>query len=115
MSIYRAPKGPPDEGILGMRGRASAGCDLDGTLYHTVEMEDIADGSAAAPVTVDDNGYIYKTRMVAGSVGICVTSSGDTLDSRKLMGFIPGYNGEWIPQYTEPECGLDSFQPVSGW
>ena len=61
-------------------GPYSPGCNLDGTLYYKVNTDNIPEGHAAVPVTVDDNGGIYKTRMVAGSVGICNTSSGDILD-----------------------------------
>jgi len=114
--LYVTPGGPSNES---MRGIASAGCDLDWTLHHTINMESIPVGSAAVPVTVDDSCYIYKGRMVAGSVGIRVTISWDILDSRELSGFITGPNSNWISQYTEPEtepeCGLDSLQPVSGW
>lgn len=53
-----------------MRGIDSAGCDLDETLFHCIEMKSIPDGSAAVAVTVDNNSAIYKARMVAGSVGI---------------------------------------------
>jgi hypothetical protein len=75
--LYSPPKGPIKlEGF----GPYSPGCNLDGTLYHKVNTDNIPEGHAAVPVTVDDNGRIYKTRMVAGSVGICNTSSGDILD-----------------------------------
>ena len=73
-------------------------------------MDSIPDSFTAVPVTVDDNCHIYKARMVAGSVGIRVTSSGDTLDSRELRGFITGPNREQIPQYMEPQT-----EPESGW
>jgi hypothetical protein len=101
----------------------SRGCNLDGTLYHMVETDDIPDGHAAVPVTVDDHGVIYKTRMVAGSVGISVTSSGNILDEgydhNNSYIFPYGSNGQMAPHVMEPQPGLrpglDSLQPVSGW
>jgi hypothetical protein len=111
---YTYPKSSPDESWRGMS--YSAGCDLDGTLYHCIDADTIPDGSAAVPVTVDDNGHVYKARMVAGSVGIRVTSSGDVLDSRELI-YITGPDGRRVSQYMDsgPESGSDSLQPVSGW
>jgi Domain of unknown function (DUF4419) len=101
----------------------SRGCNLDGTLYHTVETDDIPDGHAAVPVIVDDHGVIYETRMVAGSVGISVTSSGNILDEgyghNNSYIFAYGSNGQMAPHVMEPQLGLrpglDSLQPVSGW
>jgi hypothetical protein len=115
----------PPEGEIQLKGtdRRYPGCNLDGTLYHKVDTDDIPDGHAAVPVTVDDNGRIYDTRMVAGSVGISVTSSGDILDEgygRNGIGsFTYGPNGEVVPHVMDPRVGqlsgLDSLQPVSGW
>ncbi|KAI9714266.1 MAG: hypothetical protein M1820_000225 [Bogoriella megaspora] len=99
------------------------GCDLDGTLFHLVDTESIPHGYVSVPVTVDDNGVIYKTRMVAGSVGIKAWSSGQYLDdiraqSHRDTGSL-GPNGERIPATVHLEVGgntgVDSIQPVSGW
>lgn len=54
---------------------------LDDVQYHRVETQDIPTGSTSVPVKLDDNGKMYDTVMVAGSVGIKATSSGDTLDT----------------------------------
>ena len=91
--LYQPPEDPSNNRL---RGIASAGCDLDGTIYHTVKMDSIPDVFAAVPVTVDDSCHIYKARIVAGSVGFRVTSSGDILDSRELRGFIARTNREQI-------------------
>jgi hypothetical protein len=53
------------------------------------------------PVKVDDNGKIYYTKMLAGSIGIQATSSKDTG---------PGAEGDAGAE----EKKLDSLQSVSG-
>ena len=71
------------------------GCDVDGTLYHRVDTTDIPNGYVSLPVTVDDNGVIYKTRMVAGSVGIQLRSSGLTVDASQAYEY--GSSFGWVP------------------
>jgi hypothetical protein len=69
---------------------------LDGIVYHTIDTHDIPSGFASVPVKVDDNGRVYSTKMVAGSLAINVTKSGDRdehgnekLDSvRSLSGWL---------------------------
>ncbi|KAI1118023.1 hypothetical protein F5Y14DRAFT_400861 [Nemania sp. NC0429] len=84
----------------------AAGCEINGATYHKLDMADVPVGYVSVPVTVNDNGHEIKTRMVAGSVGIAASSSGEKLDK---------------PQYTPVKhevgevTGLDSLQPVSGW
>ena len=104
-------------------GRRGPGCLLDDVSYHQVDIEQIPSGCTAVPVTVDDNGRIYKTVMVAGSVGVRVTSSGEMLDESNPphKGRSGRYEaGGWVPVDHEPppptgEPGLDSLQPESGW
>jgi hypothetical protein len=101
-----------------------AGCELDGVLFHRVDTGDIPPGFASVPVTVNDNGDIYHTMMVAGSVGIQATSSGSMLDSNHDHGdqgvFRRDANGQlapipYIPAAPTDEPGLDTIQPLSGW
>ena len=47
------------------------------------------------PVKVDDNGHEYMARMMAGSVGIGVSSSGE--------------------QTADESVGKDTLQPEVGW
>ncbi|KAK5628850.1 hypothetical protein RRF57_004565 [Xylaria bambusicola] len=103
-----------------MHGGPATGCEINGTRYHKLDTEDIPVGYVSVPVTVDDNGQAIKTRMVAGSVGIAASSSGEKLDtSWTHAGWDKRPFGE--PQYSpvKPEIsdktGLDSLQPISGW
>ncbi|KAL8790380.1 MAG: hypothetical protein Q9195_006398 [Heterodermia aff. obscurata] len=99
------------------------GCLLDDVSYHQVEIKNIPSGCTSVPVTVDDNGKIYKTVMVAGSVGARVTSSGEMLDESHVphKGQSGRYEaGKWVPDNRKPPPptgapGLDSLQPESGW
>jgi hypothetical protein len=86
-------------------------CDIDGTVYHLVAMNQIPSGYMGVPVAVRFS--TKKYRMVAGSVGIRCTSSGQPTD-RSALGV--GGLGSAISSTTGPEvAGLDSLQPVSGW
>ncbi|KAI0096544.1 hypothetical protein F4814DRAFT_435045 [Daldinia grandis] len=84
------------------------GCNLDGTLFHIVDMSDIQDAYTSVPVTVDDNGEIHNTRLVAGSIGMAVSTSGELLESESSY-FKPGR-----PELSD-KTGPDTLQPVSGW
>ncbi|KAI1378088.1 hypothetical protein F4677DRAFT_414398 [Hypoxylon crocopeplum] len=114
--LYRPPKGPIETDSFGAR---NPGCDLDGTLFHRVDTEDIPDAFVSVPVTVDDNGTIYHTRMVAGSVGIEVSSSGETLEEmpprkrQRLLSHQPLTTS--AAQELSRTTGPDSLKPVSGW
>ena len=121
--LYKAPIGSVDTIKRSASYPTSPGCDLDGTFYHRVDTNDIPNGYVSLPVTVDDNGFEYKTRMVAGSVGIQLRSSGLPVDeSRALIygsSFAWGSNGDTTYAGGGPGVGypvnLDTIQPVSGW
>jgi hypothetical protein len=96
-------------------------CDIDGTLYHRVDISDIPSAHMSVPVVVDDGAREYKTRMVAGLVGMAASSSGEKLDTsqghkawvKKAM-FGPSELVDVAPVVGE-DTGLDTLQPVAGW
>lgn len=67
---------------------------LEGVKYHRVDISKIPPSCASVPVFVNDNGIKYDTKMIAGSLGITVTSS---------SGAEVGADGG------------DSLQSLSGW
>ena len=118
--LYRPPVG-----VVQSRPRSllDPGCCLDNTLYHLVDVKDIPSGHASVPLTVDDNGVEYNTIMVAGSVAIRVTSSGEALDvtnAHTNNNYKVNFAGEseiveYQPDLAQATPGLDSLQPESGW
>ena len=72
------------------------------------------------PVLVDDSGKIYHAKMLAGSVGVVVTSSGEMLDLSEQHEQRYWQEGAWepLPCVAGPptgESGLDTIQSLSGW
>ncbi|KAL9045469.1 MAG: hypothetical protein Q9214_001486 [Letrouitia sp. 1 TL-2023] len=115
----KEPSGPVEQ--EGWHGD-SAGCQLGQTLYHKVEDEDVPVGYTSVPVTVDDNGTVYKTKMVAGSLGIRAWSRGEMLDEntwRQSNGDHREVNCYTRAMYNPSESikpsAPDSVQAVSGW
>lgn len=49
--------------------------ELDNSIYHWIESNDVPPGYTSVPVKVDDNGDIFQARMIAGSVGMKFSSS----------------------------------------
>ena len=68
---------------------------LDGAVYHRIETTSVPSGYTTVPVKINDNGFKFMSRMIAGSVGMKYTRSGKQ-----------GAGG------TE---GLDTLQPATGW
>ncbi|KAL9111169.1 MAG: hypothetical protein Q9227_004432 [Pyrenula ochraceoflavens] len=101
----------------------NAGCELDNVLYHRVDTDKISPGYAFVPVTVDDNGKLYNTKLLAGSVGIQACSSGQALDEDTWHegSYRRDPDGRVIPwmQRKASEAsgppGLDSLKPLSAW
>lgn len=87
--------------------------EFEGAKYHQVDTDDIPAGFASVPVTVNDNGKKYKTKMVAGSFGIQVTSSGQKTDPGH--DHASSWNKNYRPGEGTEEPGLDSLQPSTGW
>ena len=122
---------PKSSSSLGMPGYS-----IDGVKYHIVTTSKIPNGYTAVPVTVEDNGESFQTTMVAGSVGVKVTTSGRALVTSKrfrhdnLRHLIRGEEGrsaasverstssaELLSQVLKPGeiAGPDTVQPQTGW
>ena len=72
------------------------GTKMSGTEFSWVNIRDIPPGFAAVPVKIDDNGLVYRARMVAGSMA--------TRGYVSLKGFP-----------TEEKGCYDTLQPEVGW
>jgi hypothetical protein len=118
-SSGREPIGPPTlEAFNGSR----AGCELDGVLYHRVDTKQIPISVASVPVDLYDNGKSYKTRMVAGLVGICAFSRRSPLqissENEEDFGIIAALHEQDVvdvPDNQDAEHDLNTIQPLSGW
>jgi hypothetical protein len=89
----------------------------------TIEFKLVAfpRGSAAVPITlVDVPGDEYPMRMVAGSVGIQVTTRDEDVipapDSSGTIGALSSpFNFLTASRTTGTRTGMDTVQPASGW
>lgn len=90
---------------------------LDETVYHAVEISRIPAGLTSVPLKIDENGNIYETTMVAGSVAIRVSTSAEPPLDVTAPGYRPVGLGsqDAAPVPAVPQAGLDSLQPESGW
>ena len=102
--------------------RHKPGYSLDDVHYHRVDIQDIPSGYSSVPVKLDDNGLLSNTIMIAGSVGIRVTSSGEALDETNPYARLPirrldiAAESESVqPDPPKANPGPDSIQPESGW
>jgi hypothetical protein len=90
-ALHRPGANPPTlAATMKSYGQPTPVLTLSDVRYHRVGTNDIAPGWLSVPVIVDDNGTLYNTRMVAGSVGVEVLRSKKTAD-------------------------LDTLKPVTGW
>ncbi|KAM5349430.1 hypothetical protein ACJ41O_005935 [Fusarium nematophilum] len=82
---------------------------LDGVSYPTVDIDEVPIGCGTVPVTVDDNGVIYKCTMLAGSLGIQAfpLAQGEAAAEDRS-------NTDKPAPETEPPA-LNVIQPLSGW
>lgn len=88
---------------------------LSGVLYHRIHEQSIPPGFVSLPVKVNESWYGdgYEAEIIAGSVGMQVTSSGElgVAEPAPDDGFTAEANLEIEPTLV----GLESVQPVSGW
>ena len=89
---------------------------LSGVPYHRIESDEIPPGYVCVPVKVDDNGVMHETMMVAGSIGVKLTSSGKPLAQRPKPYATHVTEDQAQPSTAQPDrAGLDTLQPVTGW
>ncbi|CAG8974243.1 hypothetical protein HYALB_00009731 [Hymenoscyphus albidus] len=79
------------------REHSTKGLGLDGAQYGYIDSADIPNGWCSVPVKIDNHGVVIHSTMVAGSVGIKVTSSGKEFHEKS------------------GQTGLDTVSPISGW
>ncbi|KAI9666022.1 MAG: hypothetical protein M1821_003957 [Bathelium mastoideum] len=84
--------------------------DLDVALHAHVNSDILPAGFAVVDAKVNDNGKKYMTKLIAGSVGIRATSSGEELDEVPIYGLRKDESSR-----SKGGPGLDSIQPVTGW
>lgn len=95
--FYRAGINPPSGNEMPSIGLPTPVLTFDEARYHRIETSDVPPGYAAVPVEIYDNGRITDAQMVAGSVGMRLSSSGLKLDGN-----------------CEDDTGIDTIQPGSG-
>ncbi|MCJ1271018.1 hypothetical protein MMC22_010917 [Lobaria immixta] len=79
------------------KSRRVPNLNLDGVIYHQIDSNEVPLGFSSVPVKVNDNGDEFDAMMVAGSVGIHCTSSGDEL-GQGLVGLdtVAAKTGWWM-------------------
>ncbi|RGP62936.1 putative duf4419 domain-containing protein [Fusarium sporotrichioides] len=127
-ALYYEPQGVVD---ISSPDKTRPGCALDGIRYHRIDTNAVPLGWASAPIDVDDNGFVYKATIVAGSMGMKVSSSGEKLDqTRRYCNTISAdVDGKYVVTKKGETCnvtfqhcddfdletGPDTLQPVIGW
>ncbi|KAG4284509.1 hypothetical protein FPRO06_08888 [Fusarium proliferatum] len=127
-SLYYEPQESVD---ISSSDKTRPGCILDGVQYHRTDTNVIPIGWASAPIDVDDNGFVYKAMMIAGSMGMKVSSSGEKLDrtGRYCDTISADSDGRHVvvekgeiskvtfkrTDEDDLETGPDTLQPVIGW
>ena len=84
--------------------------ELDGVTYHRVESDEVPPGYSSVPVKVDDNGDVIDSTMVAGSVGINCTSSGDEMDGGLVeLDTVSAETGWWMFESKDADASSTSL------
>ncbi|KAI9712772.1 MAG: hypothetical protein M1820_001394 [Bogoriella megaspora] len=98
--------------------------DLGSALKLRVDMDKVPTGYVTVPVKVDDNGRLYNTEMLAGSVGMRIMSSGQKLDEsyqhvedsyQRLEAYEDSTPRPLELGEPTGEPGLDTVTPLTGW
>ena len=75
---------------------------LDGVQYHRVEDDKVPPGYVTVEVHVDDNGDEFEALLIAGSVGVRTSSSGNkAIDGVSVLDTLQAESGWWMIELTE--------------
>ena len=84
---------------------------LDGVYYHEFDSEKVPPGWSKVPVKVDDNGDLFDAMMIAGSVGINCTRSGDETSGGCVgLDTVNAETGWWIFETTDIPGAEESLE-----
>ena len=73
--------------------------------HYRIVSDEVPPGYSSVPVKVDDNGHFTDCTMVAGSVGISCTSSGDGLDGGPVgLDTVTTETGWWMFESKDPDA-----------
>ncbi|KAI1341735.1 hypothetical protein F5Y15DRAFT_345992 [Xylariaceae sp. FL0016] len=75
--VYTPPQGPVEIEVLGWN---MPGCETNGTIFHRVDSGTVPNAFVYVPVSMDRCGIVSRVRMLAGLVGIQISSSDESLD-----------------------------------
>ncbi|KAJ7880953.1 hypothetical protein B0H13DRAFT_2253138, partial [Mycena leptocephala] len=88
---------------------------LDGTPFHRIKRGQVPPGYGEVDVTLDDHGEVFACSMVAGSVGMRVSSSGDvSLSPGGQDDTVRPVVGWWLFVKEEKEMEVKAAQAWSG-
>lgn len=94
---------------------------LDGVSYHKLDSTSVPSSCSRVPVKVDDHGYCFDAVLIAGSVGINCTSSGEEVGGNGVVGLdtVNAETGWWIfekkaESRPDPESAGQSPEPAGG-
>lgn len=94
------------------------GCVLEDVRYPCIDTDSVPAGFASVPVTVDNNGEIWNTKMVAGSIGIeAKRSDGQAIDEAIYHNVEESgpVERESRSRRRREYAGLNTVQPLTGW
>ena len=104
-SLYEHPRWSDSPEETGWEKAHYPLLELDGVTYHRVESDEVPPGYSSVPVKVDDNGDVFDSTMVAGSVGINCTSSGDEMDGGLVeLDTVRAETGWWMFESKDPDA-----------
>jgi len=86
----------------------------DDIIYHRVDTNDVPAGYSSVPVKIDDNGDVFMSTMIAGSVGMRGSSSREEVAVQpRGYGYVKDDTLGTIGKVGT--TGIDTLQPEVGW